>query len=207
MAGFITYLVSKRRIAAGTAALALLATASVTVPFFSGDGGSVLAQASDTLKRFVDRSPGERGETDLIKSKVKRDFGGARALSPQRDGPQERALGKIFDTPPEDAVEQLSDNPLGPLALNDPDPSLVPLGDVGTFGGTPIGPGFPGGIATVVPPIAVDPGGPPPIDPPPAVRGGVPEPGTWALMILGFAFCGAALRRRGGLMQGRPGNA
>ena len=211
MAGVITYLASKRRIAAGAAALAVLATTSVTVPLFSGDGGLLLAQASDALQRFVDRSPGERGETDLIKTKVKRDFGApasARALGPQRDAPEERALGKIFDTPPEEAVDQLSENPLGPLALADPDPSLLPLGDAGTIGGTPSGPGFPGGISTVVPPIATDPGDPTtPVDPEPPVTGAVPEPGTWALMILGFALCGAALRRRNGHSQGRPGVA
>lgn len=211
MAGILTFLASKRRVAAGAAALALLATTSVTVPLFSGDGGVLLAQASDALQRFVDRSPGERGETDLIKTKVKRDFGGpasARALGPQHDAPEERALGKIFDTPPEEAVDQLSENPLGPLALADPDPSLLPPGDVGTIGGTPTGPRFPGGISTVVPPIATDPGNPTiPVDPEPPVTGAVPEPGTWALMILGFALCGAALRRRNGLLQGRPGVA
>jgi len=211
MAGIITFLASKRRIAAGAAALALLATASITVPLFSSDSGVLLAQASDALQRFVDRSPGERGETDLIKTKVKRNFGGpasARALGPQRDAPEERALGKIFDTPPEEAVDQLSGNPLGPLALADPDPLLLPIGDVGTIGGTPTEPGFPGGISTVVPPIATDPGDPTiPVDPEPPVTGAVPEPGTWALMILGFAFCGAALRRRSGLLRGRPGVA
>lgn len=208
MTGILTFLVSKKRIVAGAAALAVLATTSVTVPLFSGDGGVLLARASDALQRFVDRSPGERGETDLIKTKVKRDFGGpasARALGPQRDAPEERALGKIFDTPPEEAVEQLSDNPLGPLALADPDPPLIPLGDTRTFDGTPTGPGFPGGISTVVPPIATDPGDPTiPVDPAPPVTGAVPEPETWALMILGFALCGAAMRRRNSLSRGYP---
>lgn len=36
-------------------------------------------------------------------------------------------------------------------------------------------------------------GAPPPPPPPP---GGVPEPSTWAMMLLGFGFMGSALRRR-----------
>lgn len=40
-----------------------------------------------------------------------------------------------------------------------------------------------------------EPGDPPPPPPPPPV-GGIPEPGTWALMILGFGAVGAAMRRR-----------
>jgi hypothetical protein len=34
------------------------------------------------------------------------------------------------------------------------------------------------------------------LGPAPGGVGGVPEPGTWALMLMGVGFCGAALRRR-----------
>jgi hypothetical protein len=52
-------------------------------------------------------------------------------------------------------------------------------------------------------PIILFPPGQPPVGPPvvppvgpPLTPGAVPEPGTWALMILGFGLVGAALRRR-----------
>lgn len=208
MAGFITFHVEKKRIAAGTAALAILATSSLTLPVFSGEGGHLLARASNVLQNFVNRSPGERGETDLIKTKIKRDFDGAgndRARGPQRDAPEERALGKIFDTPPEEAIEQMVGTPLGPLELAEPDTSLIPISDVETFDSGPGAPAFPGGISTVVPPVTTVPENPTiPVPPPPPVTGAVPEPETWALMILGFALCGAALRRRNSLSRGRP---
>lgn len=58
--------------------------------------------------------------------------------------------------------------------------------------GTWFSPGFPGGLFS----ISGAPGPlpePPPIDPPGPP---VPEPGTWALMLLGFGLAGTALRRR-----------
>lgn len=202
MAGIITFLSSRRRVVASAAALALLALLSVTIPAFGGSDGSLLARTSDAIHRFVDRSPGERGETDLIKTKVKRkkvDFSGKPRSTRLKSGdPEERALGKMFDTPPEEAVKELSDNPLGPLALGDPDPALFPLDNIGSIG-SPTGPGFPGGISTIVPPgptVPGDPTTPPDPDPGTPVAGAVPEPETWALMILGFGLCAVALRRR-----------
>ncbi|WP_294029527.1 PEPxxWA-CTERM sorting domain-containing protein [Sphingopyxis sp.] len=175
----------------------LLALMSVTIPALSGDGGSVLAQSIDALDRFTERSPGERGETDILKGKARKIAD--RLLGRRGNGgePEQRALGKIFDTPPEESINELSQTP-GPIALTDPIPTgLLPLGDTG---GTPAGsdgglPGFPGGISTVVPPgTSVT-----PIDPttpgvPPVAA--VPEPGTWASMLLGLGLCAAALRRR-----------
>lgn len=220
---FVTYLKSRTRLAGGIIALLLLALASITVPAFNGDGGSLMAQASEVLDRFVGRSPGERGETDLIKTKVKRAKGKfadkllATAPRAKAGGPEERALGKIFDTPPEEAVNDLSENPLGPLALGGPgSDALIPLADIASPGGRPGGSGFPGGISTVVPPGTsgtpgnpTDPAGPTdttnPVDPTPPVAA-VPEPATWALMLLGFGLCGAALRRRH-QRSGKPGIA
>lgn len=203
MTGILTFLGSKTRVIAMAVAMLLLAAMSLTIPAFSGDAGALLAQTSDAISRFVGRSPGERDETDLLKGKTKKDRSLVDRLLGKRDtdgGPEQRALGKIFDTPPEEAVRQLGGDTLGPLALDTPGDAL-PIGDVGPaprgFGGGPSG--FPGGIATVVPgsPGGTTPGEPP-VDPPGEgpVVGAVPEPGTWALMIMGFAFCGAALRRR-----------
>jgi hypothetical protein len=219
--GIITFFTSRARIAAAVVALLLLALASVVVPAFNGDGGSLMAQTSEALSRFVGRSPGERGETDLLKTKVKgakKKFSDKLLASAPRakdSEPEQRALGKIFDTPPEDAVRALGDPTVGPLALGDPDPGqMIPLGDIGTAGGNPIPGGFPGGISTVVPPGTsavpgdpTDPTTPPGTDPgiPPVAA--VPEPGTWALMLIGFGLCGAAMRRRNTKGSGKPGIA
>lgn len=62
---------------------------------------------------------------------------------------------------------------------------------------------FPGGFVGGVPGV---PAGPPPVIPAPVLQppdtppisgvpGGVPEPSAWALMLLGVATIGAALRR------------
>jgi len=62
---------------------------------------------------------------------------------------------------------------------------------------TPPDTGGPGQPPFVAPPPG-PPGGPdrPPVQPPETPPGGVPEPASWALMILGFGAVGASLRRR-----------
>ena len=198
MTGILSFFRSKIRVGAAAVAILLLALMSVTIPALSGDGGNVLAQTSDALDRFTGRSPGERGETDILKGKVRKLADRLFGRRSNGGEPEQRALGKIFDTPPEDAIKELSSTP-GPLALTAPPPTgLLPLGDTG---GTPAGsdggqPGFPGGIGTVVPPVTsvtptdpTSPGVPPPV-------AAVPEPGTWVTMMLGLALCAAALRRR-----------
>ncbi|TAJ71367.1 MAG: PEP-CTERM sorting domain-containing protein [Phenylobacterium sp.] len=81
-----------------------------------------------------------------------------------------------------------------------PADGLFPRTDTETVLPPIIGPGFPGSDG---PPTVVVPGGPgteppvivpPVIGPPPVVA--VPEPGTWALLILGFGLVGARMRRR-----------
>lgn len=190
------------RLGAMVIAMLLLATMSMTIPAFNGDGGSLYAQTTDALSRFVGRSPGERSETDLLKGKARKDSSLADRLFGRRindGGPDQRALGKIFDTPPEESIKEITQVPPGPVALSDPIPSgLLPLGDVGTPSSATVGGpslGFPGGIGTVVPPGTTTPGNPttPGVDTPVAA---VPEPATWAMMLMGFGLCGVALRRR-----------
>src|SRR3546814_14109680 len=60
------------RVGAAAIAMLLLALMSITIPAPSGDGGSVLAQSSDALDRYTGRSPGERGETAILKGKARR---------------------------------------------------------------------------------------------------------------------------------------
>ena len=62
--------------------------------------------------------------------------------------------------------------------------------------GPPIGPG-PGGPGPFLPPIL-------PPGPPVGLPGAVPEPGAWALMILGFGAVGWRLRRRAAGGTSRP---
>src|SRR3546814_17805656 len=81
---------------------------SITIPALSGDGGSVLAQSSDALDRYTGRSPGERGETDILKGKARRIADRLFGRRVDSGGPEQRALGKIFDTPPEDSINELS---------------------------------------------------------------------------------------------------
>ena len=195
---------------AAALALLLLATMSFTIPAFTGDGGKLLAQTSDAISRFMGRSPGERDETDIIKGKQGKGSLVDRMLgkgAPEEE-PEQRALGKIFDTPPEEAIGQLVAPPAEPMALNTDPGNIAPLGPLARVPGGP-SPGFPGGISTIVPqgPGGQTPGQPSEPEPPPPVNA-VPEPGTWALMILGFALCGAALRRRNTAAAGTmPGNS
>lgn len=60
---------------------------------------------------------------------------------------------------------------------------------------TPVISGLP--VSDVFPPVIVPPVvGPPTVGPLPNIPGGVPEPGVWVLMIMGFGTVGASLRRR-----------
>jgi hypothetical protein len=183
-------------------------------------GARSFAQAEQsfmTLSDFVNRSPGERGEVDPISGLIKS------ASVFERDGssimePSQRALGKIFDPEPS-GIAALQEGPIelltGPLDA---------LGAPGSFGPvtgspSPFPPGGgsgPGGFPGIPPSIA--PGGGGGIGggsgggigggggsgggggagggsmPPPPVAG-VPEPDTWALMLMGFFAAGFAMRR------------
>jgi len=137
------------------------------------------------LEAISGRSPGQRTQAAL--TKLRRE-----ALA---RAPHERALGKVVHprivgapptlfTPPEEAATLedafLPDVPLGVSAL----PSV----GAPTFGPPeiiiPVG-GFPGGGIIAPPPSIIE-----------TPIAAVPEPGTWISMLVGFAFIGAALRRR-----------
>src|SRR5215207_10810271 len=154
--------------------------------------------AKSFMAMISERSPGDRTKAELTRTKH-------RAAA----APKQRALGKITPPPPpKEFVE----------AIAPPPPKItegVPLAAAPTtLGPLLIAPSTPGGI--VIPPSAPTPGGsggptppgveePTPTEPPPPPPGDdeppptppvVPEPGTWATMLLGFGLTGLVMRRR-----------
>src|SRR5215207_6254120 len=161
--------------------------------------------AKSFMAMISERSPGDRTKAELTRTKN-------RAAA----APKQRALGKITPPPPpKEFVE----------AIAPPPPKItegVPLAAAPTtLGPLLIAPSTPGGI--VIPPSAPTPGGtggpsppgvgeptppgveeptpttqppPPGDDEPPPMPPVVPEPGTWATMLLGFGLTGLMIRRR-----------
>ena len=183
------------------AALAALGSASlvgyaVVGPRDSGPA-RLYQQTASALDEYLNRSPGERDEEALLKGKGKGSAKGKSGAMASREvpagGPEQQALGKIFEAPgaePEalpGTESPVAETPLADaLAANETPSVLAPGGFLpsapGGGGGGTIGGGGGGGGG----------GG---VDPPPP-PGPVPEPSTWALMILGFFFSGFAMRRR-----------
>lgn len=160
----------------------------------------IVATLLDPMSLFAGRSPGERGEGALLPTKL------------AKAGPEERVLSQVRDRdpgvgdpPPDPGL--LPDAglpgapgegalPGGPAGGNSFAPFGAPFGDAGD----PPGGFIPTGRSFTQPPGGGDGG----IVPPPGggIASGVPEPGTWAVMILGFFAVGWAMRRRAQL---RPG--
>jgi hypothetical protein len=164
----------------------------------------ILAALQDPLSLFSDRSPGERRPGALLSTKK----GGPheRVLSTVRERPQASDLPPgtetpIFPTAP--PADQFAGPPaFGPPFSNTPfsypgppppglPPGGIPPGGIPP-GGTPPGGPPPGGP----PPGGPPPGGPPPGGPPETPPIPVPEPATWAIMLLGLLGIGAAMRLR-----------
>ncbi|MEH3104019.1 MAG: PEPxxWA-CTERM sorting domain-containing protein [Sphingomonas phyllosphaerae] len=178
----------------GYAALGVLGG---TVPFAEAMNlSTALAVLPDPLSILTARSPGERGHGAMFNTKqTKR----PRQLASARPrGPSERVLSNVREREPVGIVPT-GDLPIGSdgfvpdLAPGTPN-SLGPLGpgESNPFGPTPVVPGGPGGGIPGVPDT-----GPTPTPTPTPVNPGpvVPEPATWALMTLGFAVTGFAVRR------------
>jgi hypothetical protein len=167
--------------------------------FSSSDAVAAVSGGAHNLLDMLDqRSPGARTEGQLIKTKRHE-----RALARMRGAPHVPAAAPVPAGQPELAAILLDlPQPLPvelaapPLAEVGPPPSLDSLigspGGGGPLIGSPGGgggPGTPGGdtpqtIPTEQPHIPV-------VDTP-----AVPEPSTWATMLLGFAVIGWRVRRR-----------
>lgn len=179
-------------------------------------GPAAQAKASfQTLSEFIHRSPGERGEVDRLKGTIESGFvPPLDAPSPQN--PSQRALGKIFKPEPF-GIFALQEGPIEPL--------IIPIESVGTPAGlVPFGPAnnalgpFSSGASVVPGSLAVAPSPSSPSDgggssgggggnenPAPPSVGAVPEPSTWALILMGFFSVGLGLRRSPAKTNNRDG--
>jgi PEP-CTERM motif len=146
---------------------------------------------------MAERSPGERSKGALASLKHKRVSELHQRALPKVRRPSQPVspLAAILMPPPAPpAIAPAA--PLYGLVAAPPVP-IPPIGAIPVAGGggppivaiPPSGGG--GGGGGVVPPVTTTPGTPTPPTQTPAV----PEPDTWALMLLGFGFVGLAVRR------------
>jgi hypothetical protein len=176
---------------AGGAGLAILGAAPLSITAFMGleSGFPGLDAAKSFLALLDDRSPGDRTAAELTKTKKKA-------------APEQRALGKI--TKPENPPEFLEAIAPPPPSIADLPPFPVTLAGLGPLVEIPAPPPGGGGFITTTGTGGGGGGGggggtdnppenPPENPPPPPV---VPEPGTWATMLLGFGLTGWLMRRR-----------
>jgi hypothetical protein len=183
----------RRRVTAVAVALCAAAAAPVSLSLADfGSGGMVeaaVAKAQSLVDLLEQRSPGRRTEAQLTKTKRKQ-AALAQTRPPVRKPvappiaspltPMEVELASIVLPPPE-----LIPAPVGQVAIAPP-PTL----------GAIVSP--PGGGSIVTPPGGG--GGPPATIPTPQphepviVTPPVPEPATWAMMLLGFGLIGWRIR-------------
>ena len=159
-------------------------------------GGAVASQlsgaGSDLLAMLGLRSPGERKQGELADTKGHRTTHASSAVPHQRALAKVRPPTKLTNRPvptSPDSIQTLADavTPVPPVA------PLLPGGLLPGGGGPSIGPIFGGGgggggggisvVTPVVPPLA------------PPVTSAVPEPSTWAQMLIAFCGIGIAFRR------------
>lgn len=185
-------------------ALTTLVAFSAGVALKSSSASSPLGASVVSIASLLNaRSPGKRTEAELTRSKqVDRRSGVPAELQAEET---ERVLGKVFPPVADDHLVATPEELLGQyfpaeqgaaLSDNNGEGQLagIPLaiseyagaGGGGIGGGSSSGGGSSGGGASsggggLIPPEQI-----------PAV----PEPSTWALMLLGAAMCGASMRRQ-----------
>ena len=170
--------------------------------------------AASALSIVNGRSPGERITGELTKTKPARQLA-AKDIRPRRGA---RRIIPARQAAPQDLPEDLT-LPLAQLSGELPkstfEDALSPGDQLAVLDG-PFIPGA-GGETAFLGPIGGGPGGGPGDggndgdgppdeggDNPAVVPSAVPEPGTWAMMLIGFSLCGAALRRRRAGADTRP---
>lgn len=171
---------------------------------------SLKAVGDSVASLFDSRSPGERAAGLLANMKHKRQSAlHQRALPKVRRGPVNPLAGIVGAVPTPPPVEApvitqpldkvVNGTPTGPVAISPP-PGGVVGGPGGGFPGVFVPGGGGGGV--IIPPPAVNPPVTPPVNPPitppvviPPTTSGVPEPSSWAMMLVGFLLIGGAARR------------
>lgn len=183
-----------RTIAVAAAAAAALVGAPVTYALIAGNNDAMpfTEAARSFVNELLNRSPGARTDANLIKTKKKPSSQMLSAAVMPKDN-------AISSTVPASLVDLLS--PKMPIAefILPPDAPPMPFAQLvpADEASLPIGPGGGGGVGVV--PSG---GGGGVVSPPgettpnPPVISAVPEPSTWATMLLGFALTGGALRHR-----------
>lgn len=163
---------------------------SPTVDALSGKINQGLNGMKTVADMLLGRSPGERAAGALANLKHKRLAAPhERALPKVRHAAPPSPLAAIVGPPPPEAIPPVAGGPApgtplynvvsGPPAAESP-PIVFPA----------MPPPPPGGGGIIGPPVITQ--VPPPVTPPPAV----PEPGTWAMMLVGFAVIGGTVRFR-----------
>ena len=180
-----------------TAAIAMALAGAGTFSIVGLAGSDVVHAAISQAKSLADlldqRSPGTRTKGELIKTKH------ARALAKQRMAARPKAhqppvvptkvnmpdLAQLLESPPPLSPVSL-DQPLPLTAISSPPPLAAIIAPPPGGGGIVIPPGGGGGgpvtFPTELPHV--------PVTPPSAV----PEPATWAMMLLGFGLIGWRVR-------------
>jgi hypothetical protein len=141
---------------------------------------------------LAERSPGERPEGALAQLKHKKQAALHERVLPKVRGPAPSAYEALVGPPPSPPLAPPPEAPLYTAVASPPTP-IIPV----TGGGPPIlsnipPPGGGGGGGGFTPPVVTT--TETPVTPPTPVTP-VPEPATWAMMILGFAMIGRAMRR------------
>lgn len=178
----------RRRRALIAASISIAAGSGMLFAVVGVTGSDVVHAAAAQAKSLADlldaRSPGTRTEAQLTKTKHER------ALAKVRMAPRQPSMAPKTDMV--EVAQLLVPPPLEPVSIDasasvGSPPSLAQI--VGSLpgGGVVVPPGGGGGGPVTVPttqPREVTPPSP------------VPEPGTWATMLLGFGIIGWNLRRR-----------
>ena len=156
--------------------------------------GAGLSRAKTVAAMLAERSPGQRPEGALANLKHKRQVALHERALPKVRGPGPAAYEARIGPPPAPAIPMGTETPLFTAAGGPPPVEVTTAAPGGGPPGLsniplPGGGGGSGGGGFTPPTVAATPSVPTvPVAP-------VPEPGTWAMMILGLAMIGRALRR------------